>query len=455
MAVTAMVAISFGQQATSAELTFETPREQAIAIDAPSTTGLEKVYVLATAEGVRAKFTADSPAAAMTVRWKRFGMLGGGYAEDVASSVSGRESYIDLSAIISESGMGYIVESAGRQYCFWIVNYAAQPCTLGNLTIDREQSECDRTALHFEGSAPRIIYYSINGVGQTLSRQMEVTYNSLVFNEEAQLWEQTAITESLDYADETVRVPAALCQTEYTLHNDRFQRQWGHDAEVSTQSEMPKTIGVRTSAKQTSRSNDNEQREEGSVLGGSGPVEITFTAEVTDAVIFREWQFATDREFDIIDLRIQENEVRHTFRDYGHTYVRFVAGNDDNTCTYYSEVYEVYIGESRLLCPNAFSPYGSEGVNDEWKVSYKSIIDFDCHIFNRWGQEMIHLTDPSQGWDGRYKGKLVPAGVYYYVIRATGTDGQEYKLSGDINILKYEDKRGYSNNPVAPAKANL
>lgn len=95
MAVTAMVAISFGQQATSAELTFETPREQAIAIDAPSTTGLEKVYVLATAEGVRAKFTADSPAAAMTVRWKRFGMLGGGYAEDVASSVSGRESYID------------------------------------------------------------------------------------------------------------------------------------------------------------------------------------------------------------------------------------------------------------------------------------------------------------------------------------------------------------------------
>ena len=61
VAVTAMVAISFGQQATSAELTFETPREQAIAIDAPSTTGLEKVYVLATAEGVRAKFTADSP----------------------------------------------------------------------------------------------------------------------------------------------------------------------------------------------------------------------------------------------------------------------------------------------------------------------------------------------------------------------------------------------------------
>ena len=35
-------------------------------------------------------------------------------------------------------------------------------------------------------------------------------------------------------------------------------------------------------------------------------------------------------------------------------------------------------------------------------------------------------------------GKLVSAGVYFYVIRATGSDGKKYKLSGDINILRYE-----------------
>ncbi len=52
---------------------------------------------------------------------------------------------------------------------------------------------------------------------------------------------------------------------------------------------------------------------------------------------------------------------------------------------------------------------------------------------------MVHLTNPSQGWDGRYKGKLVPAGVYYYVIKARGTDGKEYKKSGDINIIKYKE----------------
>ncbi len=94
------------------------------------------------------------------------------------------------------------------------------------------------------------------------------------------------------------------------------------------------------------------------------------------------------------------------------------------------------IGESRLSCPNAFSPGDSEGVNDEWKVSYRSLVEFECHIFNRWGVRLATLTDPSQGWDGRYKGRLVDPGAYYYVIKARGADGKSYNLGGDINIIR-------------------
>ena len=86
-------------------------------------------------------------------------------------------------------------------------------------------------------------------------------------------------------------------------------------------------------------------------------------------------------------------------------------------------------------CPNAFSPNG-DGRNDEWKVSYQSIVSFECHIFNRWGQKMCSFTNPADGWDGKYKGKTVPTGVYFYVIKAKGADGKDYKLSGDINILQ-------------------
>jgi len=43
----------------------------------------------------------------------------------------------------------------------------------------------------------------------------------------------------------------------------------------------------------------------------------------------------------------------------------------------------------------------------------------------------------------------VPPGVYYYVIKAQGADGKNYKLSGDINIVGYSAGR---NTPAAPSE---
>ena len=33
---------------------------------------------------------------------------------------------------------------------------------------------------------------------------------------------------------------------------------------------------------------------------------------------------------------------------------------------------------------------------------------------------MCSFNNPADGWDGKYKGKVVPSGVYYYVIKAKG-----------------------------------
>ena len=55
---------------------------------------------------------------------------------------------------------------------------------------------------------------------------------------------------------------------------------------------------------------------------------------------------------------------------------------------------------------------------------------------------MFSSTNPTEGWDGKYRGKLVPAGVYYYVIKATGADGVKYSRSGDINIINYTSAPG-------------
>lgn len=52
------------------------------------------------------------------------------------------------------------------------------------------------------------------------------------------------------------------------------------------------------------------------------------------------------------------------------------------------------------------------------------------------GRAPRHPLDPSQGWDGRYKGRLVDPGAYYYVVKARGADGKSYNLGGDINIIR-------------------
>lgn len=448
----AAIAIAATTPAVAAQLEFDNTGSAAmrpIAVEQSASTGLEAVYVLpefGVSSAVR--FPADGVAPASSAKWSVFSNLGGGYAQAVPSHAEGKMSVINLGSIAgitSKEGIGCIVEYDGRQHCYWLVNYSHNTCTLGSIEFAPEQ-ECDRTALLFDGDAGKITYYSVNGVAQTLSRDMKLTYNTLAYDEEHRQYVPTQISETLDYADATIRVEAPLCDTRFTLTTDRFMNEWGLHEEILSPEFTTHAIAATTYATQVSRSNDNEQREDKTPLGGSGPAEITFTAEVTDAVVYREWQFARDRQFDVIDLRIQELEVTHVFREYGTTYVRFVAGNDSGSCDYTGETYEVYIGESRLDCPNAFSPGATEGTNDEWKVSYKSIIEFDCHIFNRWGLEMAHLTDPSQGWDGRYKGKLVPSGVYYYVIKAKGSDGQDYKLSGDINILKYSNDSSTSGN---------
>ena len=209
-------------------------------------------------------------------------------------------------------------------------------------------------------------------------------------------------------------------------------------------------MDARTTAVQTETDYDNEQKSEaeGGALGGSAPCEITFRAAVSDAAIYRRWEISSTPDFADIDLSYDQLEFTHTFTDAGTVYVRFTADNAGATCPYEGEAYQISIGESRLQCPNAFSPGASEGVNDEWKVSYRSIESFDCQIFNRWGKRLATLTHPSQGWDGKVGGKVVPAGVYFYVIKARGSDGKDYNLSGDINVIN--SRRG--NSPSAPVE---
>lgn len=396
-----------------------------------SGTGLDAVYTLYETDGVSASYLPSGGSAA-DVKWYKFKEKGGGYAE-LVSGITNDGTRSTLPVV--EANTGYYIEDGAKRYYFWVVDYSDFRFNLRSVSFPEEQ-DCGVATIAFDADCAPIRYYTVNGSPKTLSRDIEIIYNTLQWNEEQTGFQNVSASSMCDNIEELEVIPAPLCDTQFTIRGDRFQAQWGEPVEYVSDTYLTKSIEVRTTATQTERDNPNEQKGDESALGGSAPADIQFRSYCTDAVAFKEWQFSRDAEFREVLLRFNESDLDYSFRENGTFYVKFTASNEDASCTIDGDVYTITIGESRLECPNAFSPDSSEGVNDEWKVSYKSIVSFKCWIFDRYGTPIFSFDDPAVGWDGKYKGKYVRAGVYYYVIEAKGADGKEYNLKGDINILK-------------------
>lgn len=421
----------------------DSSREGVIKINADPASGLDGgVYVLPSMDG--AKLTCNDPGAA----WSIFDSRGAAYATPVSpTGIDASGAHI----ITPEGDKGYAVESGGRTTYFWLVDYSRHPFSPGSLTMVQEEGECSRATLICTGEGDEIAVYGITGRRFVIDREINIVYRSVEWSDEQSRYIDTDITLSYPSLRQAMSVEAPYITTAFRLDGDRFLAYWGREEMILSPTYDPFAIDCHTEAIQhsssTSGSSDDTATSGASnevinttpgTLGGSAPVTITFSAEVTDGALFHEWQFSRSPEFDDIYLRAQELEVTHTFSDSGTDYVRLHCTDASGGCDVYSTVYTVSTGESMLKCPNAFTPFNRDGVNDEWRVSYSSIVNFECHIFNRSGHRIVTLTHPSQGWDGRYGGKDVPAGVYYYVIKALGADGRAYNLSGDINILNYK-----------------
>lgn len=203
---------------------------------------------------------------------------------------------------------------------------------------------------------------------------------------------------------------------------------------------------------------DPEGNEETSTeYSGSAPVAATFSANPDNVGAYEahyEWRFYTQGNEDAPYLVRYDQDTQYTFTTSGThlivCYATFVLGTD--TVTYAKEYWNetgpirVSISESKLEMPNAFSPNG-DGINDIYKPKsdYKSITEFHAYIFNRWGQKLYEWTDPSTGWDGKFKGKDVKQGVYFCLVKAKGADGKTYTIKKDVNLLRGYDETNTGN----------
>jgi gliding motility-associated-like protein len=91
----------------------------------------------------------------------------------------------------------------------------------------------------------------------------------------------------------------------------------------------------------------------------------------------------------------------------------------------------------KAVIPTAFSPNG-DGINDTYGAYAPCIpINFLLEIFDRWGQKLFSSTAITDRWDGTYKNKGQPLGVYAYTMRYTDpyTD-LSYFQSGNVTLLR-------------------
>ena len=396
-------------------------------------TSLNKIYVVFDTNGVGMTYTATT---SDLVVWKTYDSRGGGFPEDV-TDIHHDGLVTTLDQVIPNKG--YIIEEGTTPFYCWVVNYADYFLELNDMFYNSE-APCSLLTFNIDGHGDAIPYYTIDGHRQVLDREIELSYNTLEWDDSTH-WQEKEVVESFAALDQGVEITPPLCNTAFVLTGDRFLKEWGLDETIEGEYFYTQAVGCGTTAVQEDRGNNNEKGLD-SGLGGSAPVHIVFTGYPTDAVVYRVWEMATDQDFEDVILQYNQDEVDYNFNDAGTYYMRYMVANAAGTCESYSDTYSITVSESELVCPNIFSPGSTEGVNDIWKVSYKSLVEFHCWIYNRWGVLMCEFTDPGAGWDGTYHGKLVDTGVYYYVVTATGSDGVKYKKRGDITILRY--KKGAS-----------
>jgi gliding motility-associated-like protein len=85
--------------------------------------------------------------------------------------------------------------------------------------------------------------------------------------------------------------------------------------------------------------------------------------------------------------------------------------------------------------PNSFSP-NANGLNDVYMGYGVGIKSFRMKVFDRWGEMLFSSDNILNGWDGTYKGKPVPAGVYVCVFNLEGYHYEIKQYITNINLIR-------------------
>lgn len=156
------------------------------------------------------------------------------------------------------------------------------------------------------------------------------------------------------------------------------------------------------------------------------PLNVVFDNNSTTGVSYH-WDFGTGDTSIVF-------EPTYIYNNEGSYIVTLIV--TDGFCYDTTQITIEVIKESTLIIPNVFTPNG-DGSNDVFKFIEKNIKSISVEIFNRWGNKVYSWEGIDGGWNGKTSsGSEASVGTYFYIIRATGEDDQEYLKKGSFSLLR-------------------
>jgi gliding motility-associated-like protein len=104
--------------------------------------------------------------------------------------------------------------------------------------------------------------------------------------------------------------------------------------------------------------------------------------------------------------------------------------------TIHSRSNEICLNQpSQIYMPNAFAPLGK---NNSFipMLNVDGVKTYSFIIFNRWGEQIFFSNNPSDGWDGKFKGVYVQQGAYAYVVDVTDEAGKRIQKKGTVMVIR-------------------
>ncbi len=356
--------------------------------------------------------------------------------------------------LYAEHGEGYMIKLGELREVFWVFDYDS---LRADITAVDAIFSCTDTELQLEGTIPQMQYTNLQGKRCTYPRQCRVSYMDAMWSSESEAWVDSLAQQETDFK-QTMVVGASPVATDFTISDPLAALLELTEDSLRSQLYSPMALKANPLAIVTTRGKEGDPSNEverpidpSELIRRSAPLIVTFRANALNADYY-QWNIYRGS-----DRILQRNEAQHqyTFNEPGN-YRAVVGISNSHDCQLDSVEFLISVSESMLTVPNVFTPNG-DGMNDEFRVVYRSIKEFHCWVYNRWGHKVYEWTDPAKGWDGTIGGKPAAEGAYYYVIRALGTDAESdymlkpvytkklkkqelpigvYQLSGHINLIR-------------------